>query len=206
MTHLDKTGFAWCLMVALVLLGCPSAGGGGGMVGGSGGTGWSESLTSTSPPESTFAARQGTSGGNPGRYRSIDLSNGGSMLGSSTCVLSLKEDAIYDPAEGSVTGIYMSLQAKALGSEFSSLQTAFSVAVVQGDDLYWTGVDRLLIIFADGWVDQQVTEADLRLFPSSTNVQAPDPEGEPLQFGFMTCVNGTRENSAVDNWIVRLCQ
>lgn len=39
MTHLDKTGFAWCLMVALVLLGCPSTGGGGGMVGGSGGTG-----------------------------------------------------------------------------------------------------------------------------------------------------------------------
>jgi len=77
---------------------------------------------------------------------------------------------------------------------------------VQGEDLYWTGEDRLFVQYSDLWnKTQQVTEADLRLSPSSTNLQAPDPEGEPLQFGFMICVNGTREDSGVDNWIVRVC-
>jgi len=128
------------------------------------------------------------------------------MSPASVCVLSLKEDAVYDPAEGAVTGIWMQINAGTPGSEGSGLQTAFSVAVVQGEDLYWTGEDRLFVQYSDLWnKTQQVTEADLRLSPSSTNLQAPDPEGEPLQFGFMICVNGTREDSGVDNWIVRVC-
>jgi hypothetical protein len=107
--------------------------------------------------------------------------------------MSLKEDAIYDPAEGAVTSIYMSLHAATPGSEHSSLQTTFSVLIAQGEDLYWSGADSPRVMGAQGWVAHQMTEADLRLFPSSSNMQAPDPEGAPLQFGFMTCVNGTRE-------------
>ena len=54
--------------------------------------------------------------------------------------------------------------------------------------------------------DHVTTESDLHLWPNSSSPRAPDPNGEPLQFGFMTCVNGTREDSAVDNWIVRVCR
>ena len=170
------------------------------------GSGWVDKLTVTSPPESTYATRQAEKGGNPGRYYSIALSNGSSTTGSSTCVVSLHDEATYDPAQqGPYTSIFMRLQASTPGSEFSSLQTRFSVIVTQGEDLYWSGPESIMIKFADGWTDNQIDETQLRLWPSYDSPQAPDPDGEELKFGFMTCVNGTREDSAVDNFIVRVC-
>ena len=56
-----------------------------------------------------------------------------------------------------------------------------------------------------GWVDNQVDETQLRLWPSYDSPQAPARDAEELSFGFITCVNGTREDSAVDNFIVRVC-
>lgn len=170
------------------------------------GSGWVDKLTETSPPESTYATRQAEEGGNPGRYHSIDLSNGTSTLGTSTCVVSFNDDARYDPTQmGPYTKIYMRLQASTPGSEFSSLQTRFSVVVKQGDDLYWSGPESIMVKFADGWVDKQIDETQLRLWPSYDSPQAPARDGEELSFGFITCVNGTREDSAVDNFIVRVC-
>lgn len=169
------------------------------------GSGWVDDYLQR-VPESTFATRQGQEGGNPDRYHSVDLSTGASTVGTSTCVRSLHDGATYDPAEhGAYTNFTARLQAKPLGSEHSSLQTRFSVLVQQGDDAYWGGPESIMIKFADGWTDQQLSESQLHLWPSYDNPQAPDPDGEAIRFGFVTCVNGEREDSAVDNFIVRVC-
>lgn len=169
------------------------------------GSGWVDDYLQR-VPESTFSTRQAQEGGNPGRYHSIDLSTGASTVGTSTCVRSLHDGATYDPAEiGAYTDFTVRLQAKTPGSEHSSLQTRFSVLVQQGDDVYWGGPESIMIKFADDWTDQELSESQLHLWPSYDDPQAPDPDGEPLRFGFVTCVNGEREDSAVDNFIVRVC-
>jgi len=170
-------------------------------MGGAGGMGGEDEI----PP---LADVPNCNAGQPLDFADGTFGTGWSESARSTCVMSLQEGAGYDPAEGAVTSLYLSIQASMPGGEFSSLQTTFSVLVLQGEEIYWSGADAVRVKFGDGdnvLVDHAMTDSELGLWPSSSTLQAPDPQGEALRFGFMTCVNGTREDSAVDNWIVRLC-
>lgn len=165
---------------------------------------WGTSKTSTSPTGSTFSVQQKASGGLAGSYLSFDLDNGGS---GTICVLALRDGATYDPqARGAATAIQFSIAAATPGSAASSLQTAFSVAAVQGGKLYWVGSERLFVAYKDGWVTKDTwTHATLRPFPNQAPGAGPDLAGGPIQFGVLVCATGKRVDSGVDSWQVRIC-
>jgi hypothetical protein len=162
----------------------------------------------TGPPDAgtmCFRVRQADDGG--GAYRQFDMYNGGA---GSISVKHLKTGAVYDPAtSGAITGIKMGFSVYG-GEPFSSLETAFSMAIEQDGELYWT--ERILITNSESWFSKNDwTEADFRLYPQAEammGVNTPDfsAEGAPLTFGFVSAVTGERENNGVDNWLVRVCQ
>lgn len=166
---------------------------------------WTSSKTSTSPAASTFTVQQKPSGGASGSYLSFDLDNGGS---GTICVLSLHADALYDPqTKGAATNIHFSLAAATPGSVSSNLQTAFSVAAMQGGKLFWVGSERLFVAYKDGWVKKDTwSHATLRLYPSQTPTAGLDLAGGPIQFGVLVCASGKRVDSGVDAFQVTICQ
>jgi len=171
-----------------------------------------KSFDNTPGQAGTFNTQQVVAGGNPGKYRSVQLIFSGTGVSSTgMAVLHTRASDVYDPAAGAIATIDFSIDGIVFDNPTPGFAVSIELRIVQNGIEFQTGSLAGFQVLQFDWTNFSVTgltEADF--FTSSPATPDFSASGAPIQFGFVT--GATTRTSGItvirtggfDNWSVTI--